>query len=147
MGFNQANPAAEVSESDQFLAEDLQGYRQVFEIVGEGHRLPEAAQILPAGGSGADSGKFGVLLGYFSMVVSAVAGGKKRCSSGHANHLSRQSRVSTYLDRPYRVSGRRILIERIIGSRSVKGQPRFWWRTHGFPAPLLGRAAAVNDQL
>ena len=43
MGLNQTYPAAEVAERDQLLAEDLHGHRQVFEIVGEGHRLPKSA--------------------------------------------------------------------------------------------------------
>jgi hypothetical protein len=74
MGFHHADAAAEVPESHQLFAKDLESNRQVLEIVREAHRLPEAAQVLPARSPRAYAGQFGVFFRYVSVVVTAVSG-------------------------------------------------------------------------
>src|SRR6185369_14557432 len=52
-----ADAATPVTEHHEILAEDPHAQRCVDEIAGEGHRLPEAAQVLPARRAGPDFGE------------------------------------------------------------------------------------------
>src|SRR5205823_14706860 len=66
--------SAAVAEEHQVLAHDLDALGQVAgpELVGEGDRMPEAAQVLPAGRARADVGELGILGRRVAFVVRRI---------------------------------------------------------------------------
>src|ERR1700761_7481049 len=85
MQFQQSHGATAVTEHHEFFAKHLHAKRQVAKIIGEADRLPEAAQIFPAGGPWADMREFGILLRNVAMKVAAEPGPQKRGSRGQGS--------------------------------------------------------------
>jgi hypothetical protein len=81
----EADLAAAVAESDQILAQDADLQRQILQVVGKAHRLPEAAHVFATGRLRADMGQLGVLSRDLAIVIAAVARLQKRSPGRHQN--------------------------------------------------------------
>src|SRR4051794_26710614 len=76
-----ADGAGPVAKRDKVLAQYPDPQRQVAQIVGEAHRLPEPAQVFAARRVGADMGEFDVLARVLTMVVTGETRPQERLSS------------------------------------------------------------------
>jgi hypothetical protein len=90
----QANATALVTEEDQVLTQDPDPDGQVLQLVAKADRLPEPAQVLTAGGVGADMGKLYILAGHLPMIVGSklfpkeLGGDRMRSAHGFETPLA-----------------------------------------------------------
>ena len=69
MEFQTSQLTAPVTEHDQVLTEKTHAQWELLQLLGEGHWLPKAAQILPARCARAHVGQLLVLFGYVTMGI------------------------------------------------------------------------------
>jgi hypothetical protein len=73
--FEQPHGAPAVAERDEILAQKRDTPREVTQIIGKAHRLPEAPEVFPTWCARANVGQLGVFLRNVTMVVTAKTGG------------------------------------------------------------------------
>ena len=76
-----------VAEEDEVLPQDANRPWQVLQLRGEAHRVPEAAQVFPAGGARTNVGQLLVFLGHIPPKVGAVRCDRSRYGCRHRRLL------------------------------------------------------------
>src|ERR1041385_8963655 len=81
--FQETDRAALIAERDQILTQDPDPQGEIAQIIGETHRLPEAAHIFAPGCTAPDMGGFCIRLRPRAGVIAATSRLKEGCPVRH----------------------------------------------------------------